>query len=209
MLNTKVILIGYSGHAFVACGIILAAGKSLGAYCDNEEKKFNPFELVYLGKENETAALEAIAANEFFIAVGDNNVRQRIQFVFEQKKFLAINIVHPSAVVDPSATVAPSGVMIAANATINPLAKIGTGAICNSGCIIEHECRVGDFAHIGPGAVLCGNVKIGETTFVGANSVVRQGISIGNNVMIGAGSVVVKDVPDNVTVMGNPARVCS
>ena len=41
-----------------------------------------------------------------------------------------------------------NGVMIAANATINPLAKIGTGAICNTGGIIEHECEVGDFAHI-------------------------------------------------------------
>jgi acetyltransferase-like isoleucine patch superfamily enzyme len=96
--------------------------------------------------------------------------------------------------------------MIAANATINPLASIATGAICNTGCIIEHECVVGEFAHIGPGAVLCGNVKVGAGSFVGANAVIRQGITIGNNAMIGAGAVVVKDVPDNVTVMGIPAK---
>ena len=30
---------------------------------------------------------------------------------------------------------------------------------------------------------------------------------IGSNVIIGAGSVVTKDVPDNVVVVGNPARV--
>ncbi|HAO47433.1 MAG TPA: hypothetical protein DCQ97_10945, partial [Chitinophagaceae bacterium] len=65
--------------------------------------------------------------------------------------------------------------MIAAQATINPLARIGKGAICNTGCIVEHECVVGDFAHIGPGAVLCGNVSVGEGSFVGANAVVRQG----------------------------------
>ena len=32
-------------------------------------------------------------------------------------------------------------------------------------------------------------------------------LKIGKNVMIGAGSVVVKDIPDDVTVVGNPARV--
>jgi sugar O-acyltransferase (sialic acid O-acetyltransferase NeuD family) len=96
--------------------------------------------------------------------------------------------------------------MIAANVTINPLAKIGRGAICNTGCVIEHECEVDEFAHIGPGAVLCGNVKIGQQTFVGANAVIRQGITVGKNVMIGAGAVVVKNVPDNTTVIGVPAK---
>ena len=32
-------------------------------------------------------------------------------------------------------------------------------------------------------------------------------IKIGNNVVIGAGSVVTKSVPDNCTVVGNPARI--
>ena len=33
------------------------------------------------------------------------------------------------------------------------------------------------------------------------------GITIGNNVVIGGGSVVVKDIPDNVVAVGNPAKV--
>ncbi len=33
------------------------------------------------------------------------------------------------------------------------------------------------------------------------------GIHIGDNVKIGAHSVVIKDVPDNCTVVGNPARI--
>lgn len=33
------------------------------------------------------------------------------------------------------------------------------------------------------------------------------GISIGNNVIIGAGAVVIKDIPDNVVVAGNPAKI--
>lgn len=34
-----------------------------------------------------------------------------------------------------------------------------------------------------------------------------QGITIGNGSVIGAGSVVTNDVPSNVIVAGNPARV--
>jgi len=200
------ILIGYSGHAFVVYGILNAAGKKISGYCDMEEKEFNPFGLTYFGKETSETALQELGRCEFFIAIGDNAIRSKIYDQLIKKDLLPVNAVHSSSVVDPSAVISEHGVMIAANATINPLAKIGVGAICNTGCIIEHECMVGDFAHIGPGAVLCGNVKIGSQTFVGANAVIRQGISIGKNAMIGAGAVVVKDVPDNMTVVGVPAR---
>lgn len=48
---------------------------------------------------------------------------------------------------------------------------------------------------------------IGDNVFVGANVVIIGGIRVGNNVVIGAGSVVVDDVPDNVVIAGNPARI--
>jgi sugar O-acyltransferase (sialic acid O-acetyltransferase NeuD family) len=201
------ILIGYSGHAFVAYGILTAAGKKLTGYCDNEQKQNNPFSLPWLGKETSDAALLAFGSTEFFIAIGDNAIREKVYHWLAVKNLYPSNAIHPSAVIDASAVVAAHGVMVAANAVINPLAHIGAGAICNTGSIIEHECMVGNFAHIGPGAVLCGNVKVGHNSFVGANAVVKQGISIGSNVMIGAGAVVLKDVPDNVRVMGVPAQI--
>ncbi len=200
------VLIGYSGHAFVVYGIITAAGKKVTGYCDNEEKQYNPFSLSYLGKENSDTAQEAFFKNGFFIAIGDNGIREKIYHLLAAKNLYPGNAVHPSAVVDASATIAAHGVMVAANAVINPLATIGTGVICNTGCIIEHECEVGNFAHIAPGAVLCGNVKVGYKSFIGANAVIKQGVTIGNNVMVGAGAVVVRNVPDNVTVTGVPAQ---
>ncbi|MEP7236250.1 MAG: acetyltransferase [Ferruginibacter sp.] len=200
------ILIGYSGHAFVVYGILLAGGKKVTGYCDMIEKEYNPFDLSYFGTENSDTALPALKQNGFFIAVGDNHLRNKICTNLQEKQLTPANAIHPSAVIDASATIAQQGVMIAAHVTINPLALIATGAICNTGCIIEHECVVGEFAHIGPGAVLCGNVKIGNGTFIGANAVIKQGITVGKNAMIGAGAVVVKDVPDDVTVIGVPAK---
>jgi acetyltransferase-like isoleucine patch superfamily enzyme len=55
--------------------------------------------------------------------------------------------------------------------------------------------------------VLCVNVSVGENSFIGAKSVIKENISIGNNVTVGAGSVVIRDIPDNVKVAGNPARI--
>ena len=48
---------------------------------------------------------------------------------------------------------------------------------------------------------------LGDRVIVGANVVCIGGVHIGNNVRIGAGAVVAKDVPDNCTVVGNPARI--
>ena len=42
---------------------------------------------------------------------------------------------------------------------------------------------------------------------IGANATVLAGLVIGVNSIVGAGSVVTRDVPDNVVVAGNPARI--
>jgi UDP-2-acetamido-3-amino-2,3-dideoxy-glucuronate N-acetyltransferase len=47
---------------------------------------------------------------------------------------------------------------------------------------------------------------VGEGASIGAHSVILPGVRIGRNAMVGAGSVVTTDVPDNITVCGNPAR---
>lgn len=55
-----------------------------------------------------------------------------------------------------------------------------------------------------------GRVTIGDNVFIGAESVVLPGTHIGNNVIVGSNSTVTHDVPDNVVVAGNPAKVlCS
>lgn len=60
--------------------------------------------------------------------------------------------------------------------------------------------------------VTIGN-KGGQLPIIGNNVIISCGASvlgnvrIGNNVIIGAGCVVVKDVPDNCTVIGNPAKI--
>lgn len=42
---------------------------------------------------------------------------------------------------------------------------------------------------------------------IGANATLLPGVVVGRNALVGAGAVVVDDVPDNMVVVGNPARV--
>ncbi len=202
-LKKPVAIVGYSGHAYVIIDILLSAGRLVTAYCDQEAKEFNPYHLDYLGKESDV--INKLKKFDFFACVGHNGIREKIHTNLSQYLGNPINAIHPSAVISSSVKMG-DGIMIAANATLNPLVEIGRGVICNTSTSIDHECIIGDFSHIAPGAVLCGNVTIGRSSFIGANSVIRQGIYIGNNVTIGAGTVVVRDIADGATVVGNPAR---
>jgi sugar O-acyltransferase (sialic acid O-acetyltransferase NeuD family) len=202
-LKKPVAIVGYSGHAYVIIDIFLNAGRLVTSYCDSEEKTLNPYNLNYLGKESEV--ISQLKNFDYFACVGHNGIREKIHAQLSQYLGDPINAIHPSAVISASVKMG-NGVMLAANTTLNPMVEIGNGVVCNTSCSIDHECIIGDFSFIAPGAVLCGNVKVGRSSFVGANSVIRQGITIGNNVIIGAGTVVIKDIPDNTTVIGNPAR---
>ncbi len=42
---------------------------------------------------------------------------------------------------------------------------------------------------------------------IGAGAIILPGITVGKHAMVGAGAVVTHDVPDNATVVGNPARI--
>lgn len=50
-------------------------------------------------------------------------------------------------------------------------------------------------------------ITIGNDVWIGGGAILCPGVTVGNGVVIGAGAVVTKDVPDNVFVGGNQARV--
>lgn len=50
-------------------------------------------------------------------------------------------------------------------------------------------------------------IVIGNNVWLGGGAIVLAGVTIGDNSVVGAGAVVTKDVPSNVVVVGNPARV--
>jgi sugar O-acyltransferase (sialic acid O-acetyltransferase NeuD family) len=202
------IIIGYSGHSYVVIDILLNQKYAILGYCDSLEKEYNPFNIKYLGKESDARPLSILNEYNYFVAIGDNTIRGKIlDKLTATLNKPALNVIHKKAICSKFVEInSQGGTLIAASATINPFVKIGKGVICNTSSSIDHECVLGNYVHIAPSAVLCGNVQVGDYTFIGANSVVKQGISIGKNVIVGAGAVVINNIPDNAIVAGNPAK---
>ncbi len=70
----------------------------------------------------------------------------------------------------------------------------------------ENLCLIGGNCIGIRGKLKKGELMLGDNVSLGANAVVLGPVKVGNNVNIGAGAVVVRDVPNDVTVVGVPAH---
>lgn len=104
---------------------------------------------------------------------------------------------------------------------------VGENFYANFDCVFLDVCeiRIGDNCFIAPGVhiytathplnaserisgVEYGKpINIGDNVWIGGRAVINPGVKIGNNVVIASGAVVTKDVPDNIVVGGNPAKI--
>ncbi|SHK50989.1 serine O-acetyltransferase EpsC [Tepidibacter formicigenes] len=100
---------------------------------------------------------------------------------------------------------------------IHPGAKIGKRLFIDHGMgiVIGETAEVGDDVTIFHGSTLGGTGKdtgkrhptVGNNVIISAGAKVLGPIEIGDNSKIGANAVVLKDVPNNCTVVGIPARI--
>ncbi len=205
-MKKKIAIIGYSGHSYIVLDIMKDLGIESYGYYENKELSNNPFNLKYLGHEN-NINYENIIKNRIglFVAIGNNSIRNKIINNIISLNLKIETIISPKAIISDNSKIG-FGTLISAGAVVNSFAEIGKGVIINTNTIIEHEVKIGNFTHVAPGAVILGNVKVGNNTFIGANATIKQGVNIGNNVIIGAGAVVLNDIYDNEKWVGNPAK---
>jgi sugar O-acyltransferase (sialic acid O-acetyltransferase NeuD family) len=99
------------------------------------------------------------------------------------------------------------GALVSPFVTFTSNVQVGRCFHANINSYVEHDSVIGDFVTFGPGVHCNGNVRIGDLTYIGAGAMIRQGLTIGAGAVVGMGAVVTKDVPEGVTVVGNPARI--
>ena len=205
MLDKNLILVGYSGHGLVVLDTAIENKYNIIGYSEKVSSSFNPYNLEYLGNEEDNDFKGWNMNTDFLIGIGNNYLREKIFKLINKNGKKAVTLISPTSSISKY-TIIGEGVFINRNVSINAFTYIGNNVILNTSCVIEHECHIEDNVHIAPGAVLAGNIKIGENTFVGANAVIKQGLKIGKNVVIGAGTVVLSNIPDGKKIVGNPNR---
>jgi sugar O-acyltransferase (sialic acid O-acetyltransferase NeuD family) len=133
------------------------------------------------------------------------SLREKLFHFYQDAGYSFEGLISPTACISRTAridrlAVIQHGVNVSANASIGSLVKL------NSLCNIMHDAIVDDFTTVAPNAVVLGYVKIGRGCYIGANSTILPEKKLGHRIMVGAGAVVTKDVPDDMTIAGVPAR---
>lgn len=199
MNDTSIILVGYSGHGYVVIDALRSQGIQVAGYFELEELQFNPYNLDYLGNEQEPTNGARLAKENYIVAIGDNHRRKLI--IDKLGKSTLNNAIHISATISPTARLG-KGILVNTGAIINANSTLEDGVICNTAAIIEHDCHIKTCAHLAPGVKLGGNVVVGQNTLVGIGAIILPGVTIGSNCIIGAGSIITRNIPDNVIVKG-------
>lgn len=208
----KIILYGGTGQCKVMRPIADAIGNVV-AVLDDTPDLAPPFDDVplYCGNnclKNWTHdACRSLNAYGFAVTIGNPHAKERISISRRLMKIglYPVNLIHESAIIDSTVKIG-IGVQIHAGVIINPHTVVGDFCILNTNCSIDHDCVLESGVEVAPGATLCGEIFVEENAWICAGATILPRINIGSNATIGAGAVVIKNVVDNETVAGVPAR---
>jgi UDP-perosamine 4-acetyltransferase len=206
-IRNGVVIVGAGGHGKVVLDILLAAGKYKPVgFLDADPALTDSYVagLPVLGSINALASLRR-RVRRAVVAIGDNRTRVHYAALLRELGIDLVNAIHPSAFVSPTATIGMN-VVVAARAAVGTEARLADSVIVNTSAVVDHECDVGEGAHVCPGAALAGRVRVGRGAFIGTGVSVIQCRTVGDHATVGAGAVVIRDVLDDTTVVGVPAR---
>ncbi len=204
----EIVILGAGGHGKVVIDIVEKMGRyRILGLVDNSPEKLGREYLGYRVIANEDG-LSALSTTLALVAVGDNFSRRTfIERVIGKAPGLNfVTAIHPSAQIGRDVEIG-AGTVIMAGATINSGTRIGRHCIVNTQGSLDHDCILGDYSSLAPGAICGGNVTLGAGASINLGASVIHGITIGEHAVVGAGAVVLEDVPPRVVSYGVPSRV--
>lgn len=199
-MNNRLIIVGAGGHGRVCADIAALVGYGEICFLDDS----NVAGMNVIGKVSDFT--KYVRNADFFVAIGNNETRQRLYAIMKEAGANIVSLVHPASTVAPSVKIG-SGVAIMAGAVINNGVTIGDGVIINTCSSVDHDCRISDFTHISVGAHLAGSVTVGARAFIAAGVTVINNLNVYDDCIIGAGAVVISNINERGTYVGVPARL--
>ena len=145
-------------------------------------------------------------SSKFLLGIGGTILRNKLASDFKQVGGTLETLISPYAQIGHFNTFIGQGCSIMTGVVITNDIQIGEGTLVNLNTTIGHDTIVGAYCDIMPGVNISGNVTVGDFCNICTGSVILPKVKIGNYVTVGAGAVVNKDVPDNTTVIGIPAK---
>lgn len=145
------------------------------------------------------------AKAEVIIAQGEPRYKKLLYHKVKEAGYELTNIIHPSAIISESASLG-KGIIVKPGAVVSVDAVIEDNVSIEEYAVVGHDCIIHKHAQISSFVMIAGRCEIGEGTYIAISVPVRETVKIGSNTVVGMGSVVLRDLPDSVTAMGNPAR---
>lgn len=203
------IFTGFGGHALELISIL----KRMGHYERNmalfyvTKKKYvittNDFNIRY---EISDVIKHLQEDNLFALATGNPKLRSYFYKILNELNASPQSIISDKSEISSLNVRLGKALNIMDYSYIGPETNINDGVLVNTHASVHHNCQIGRFVEIAPGARVLGNVYIGEKSFIGANATILPNLEIGREVIIGAGAVVTKSVPDKMKLKGIPAK---
>lgn len=160
---TEILFHGFGGHGQVAATALPNDLKLVGFF-DQKLPSNWAGNYPYLGNYD----TQVLPELPIIITIGDNQLRSKI---VAQTRHRFATLTSPWAFCAPHVTVG-EGTVVLQQAAVQARASLGCHVIINAGAIVDHDAEIGDFVHVGPGAVVASLCKIGAGAFIGAGAVV-------------------------------------
>lgn len=197
----QLVIIGASGHGKVVADIAKKSGYTEIMFLDDNDSLSECGGYKVIGKTSSFVNYDC----DFFVAIGNAEIRKRIQQQLLNANKSVATLIHPHAIIGENVSIG-MGTVVMAGAIINPSTTIGEGCIINTCASVDHDNVIGDYVHISVGAHTAGTVVVGNNTWLGIGAVVSNNLTVCENCMIGAGAVVVKNITESGTYTGVPAK---